>query len=93
MLYCRASRISKLKVAEREAALKEQAKLDQETAEFHEQQKALEKKHHEARLAHRRELDKWLTDKQEKERLEKQKAAEYEEEMKIFAKAKKVSAV
>ncbi len=88
---CRASGAALLKTAEREAALQEQAKLNRETVEFHEQRKALGERQHAARLEHRKALDQWLTEKQDKEIIEKQKETEKEEEIKIFAKAKKVS--
>ncbi len=77
-------------MGEREAALKEQAQLDQEVMEFHEQQQAIESKHHQKQLDYRKCLDQVLDEKKEREKIQKKNAQDKDEEIKIFAKAKRV---
>ena len=71
------------RVAEREAALKEQKQLDQEVLEFHQQQREAEARNHDNQLAHRKALDEVLEQKKEREKIEKKKALEEGEEIKV----------
>ncbi|XP_064401138.1 cilia- and flagella- associated protein 210-like [Halichondria panicea] len=84
-----ASNKSQARVNEREAALQEQAQLDKEVREFDAQQKAIEAKHHQKQLDYRKALDQVLDEKKEREKIQKKNAKDKEEEIKIFAKAKR----
>ncbi len=58
--------------------------------EFDAQQKAIEAKHHQKQLDYRKALDQVLDEKKEREKIQKKNAKDKEEEIKIFAKAKRV---
>lgn len=79
-----------MRAEEREAALKEQAGLDQEVAIFHQRQKELEAQQRQAQLEYRKALDNVFEQKREREKEKKKKALKEEEEIKVFDNAKKV---
>lgn len=68
-----------------------QKQIDQEVDDFHASQRAHELKEHTARLEHRRQLDQVLTDKKKNEERQKERNQAEEEEIEIFAAAKRVS--
>ena len=77
---------------DRQAAMDAQKQTDSEVAEYYASQRERERKEHTERIEHKRLLDKLLADKikEEERRREIEKAEE--EEIKVFAAAKRVSA-
>ena len=68
-----------------------QKKIDAEVAEYYAVQRERELKEHAARLEHRRQLDKVLANKKEEEKRTKNMQHAEEEEIEVFAAAKRVS--
>ena len=88
--HTRAAVKSQTKAKVRQVALKEQKQLDEEVKEFHQQQREIESKLYDDKLAHRKALDVVLKQKREREKAEIEKKMAEDEEIKIFVKAKKV---
>lgn len=74
---------------EREDLLAEQAKLEQQAAEYAEQLKKLKMEHHQGKLDFRSQLEKHLEEKKSLEELDKKQKEAEEEENKLYTQGKK----